>query len=407
MFVAKEELRQRAGEFGFADTGRAEEDERTARAIRVLQTGPGTANSPGDGRDRILLTDDPLMEFFLHTQELFGFGLGELGHGNASPHGEHFGDGLFIDFVEEVNAGGLPLNFFCPFALEEFFLLITKVGGSFELLVLDRCFLVLTDLGDFVFQLAVVRRGLHPLDAQAGTGFVDQVDRLVRQLAISDIPIGHIRRGDQGLVGDGDAVVGFVALAQAFQDLDGMGDRGLLDLDGLESALQSSVLFQVFAVFLGGRGADGLELAAGEHRLEDAGGVDRALRGTGTDEGMDFVDEQDDVATGLDFFQDLLQALFEITAVSRASHEGSEVKRVHLLVLDRVWHVVGDDALRQAFHNGGFADARLADQHRIVFGATRQHLHDALDFLLATDNGIELSFTSERRQVAAELIEYE
>jgi hypothetical protein len=65
-------------------------------------------------------------------------------------------------------------------------------------------------------------------------------------------------------------VVRLVAVAQALEDLDGVGDRGLLDGDRLEAALERGVLLEVLAVLVDRRGADGLQLTAGEHRLEDA-----------------------------------------------------------------------------------------------------------------------------------------
>ena len=59
-----------------------------------------------------------------------------------------------------------------------------------------------------------------------------------------------------------------------------------------------------------------------------------------------------------------------------------------------------DDALRQAFDDRGLADARLADQHRIVLGAPLQHLDHAADFLVAADHRIELAgFLRARGQV--------
>jgi hypothetical protein len=80
------------------------------------------------------------------------------------------------------------------------------------------------------------------------------------------------------------------------QDLDGVLQRRLVDLDRLEAALERGVLLDVLAVLVERGGADGLQLAAREHRLEDAGRVDGALGGTGTDERVDLVDEEDDVA---------------------------------------------------------------------------------------------------------------
>ena len=62
-----------------------------------------------------------------------------------------------------------------------------------------------------------------------------------------------------------------------------------------------------------------------------------------------------------------------------------------LLVFQAVRHVAVDDAQRQALDDGGLADARLADQHRIVLGAPRQHLNGAADFLVAADHRVELA----------------
>ena len=133
-----------------------------------------------------------------------------------------------------------------------------------------------------VLELLEVGRRLHALDAQAGAGLVDEVDGLVGQVAVGDVAVGEVGRGDERLVGDRDPVVGLVAVAQALQDLDGVGHRRLLDLDRLEAALEGGVLLEVLAVLVERGGADGLQLAAGQHRLEDRRGVDRALGGTGT-----------------------------------------------------------------------------------------------------------------------------
>src|SRR4029079_14182003 len=63
------------------------------------------------------------------------------------------------------------------------------------------------------------------------------------------------------------------------------------------------------------RASSGLRMGAGalpparEHRLEDGGRVDRALGGARTHEGVDLVDEDDDVAARADLLGDLLQAL--------------------------------------------------------------------------------------------------
>ena len=254
----------------------------------------------------------------------------------------------------------------------------------------DRRFLLLARRRDLVLELAVVGRCLHATDAQARTRFVDEVDRLVGEVTVGDVAVGEVRRRDDRLVGDGDAVVLLVPVAQTLQDLDGVRDGGLLDLDGLEAPLERGVLLEVLAVLVERGGTDGLQLAAGEHRLEDAGGVDGALGGAGTDERVQLVDEQDDVAAGADLLQHLLEALLEVAAVAGARHQRAEVERVELLALERLGHVAADDVGGEALDDGGLADAGLADEHRVVLGAARQHLHDALDLLLAPDDRVEL-----------------
>ena len=59
----------------------------------------------------------------------------------------------------------------------------------------------------------------------------------------------------------------------------------------------------------------------------------------------------------------------------------------------------------QPFDDGGFADARRTDQHGIVLGASLQNLDGATDFVIATDNGIELSLLGAFSQVNRVLLQ--
>ena len=127
-------------------------------------------------------------------------------------------------------------------------------------------------------------------------GLVHQIDRLVGQKAVGDVAVGEGRRGDDRAVGDAHAVVQLVFLLDAAQDRDRVLDRGLADIDRLEAALERGVLLDVLAVFVEGRGADAMQFAARQGGLEHVGGVHRAFRLAGADQGVQFVDEQDDAA---------------------------------------------------------------------------------------------------------------
>ena len=108
---------------------------------------------------------------------------------------------------------------------------------------------------------------------------------------------------------------------------------------------------------------------------------------------------------GADLLEHLLQALLEVTAVAAARHQRAEVERVELLARQRLGHLVGHDALRQALDDGRLADAGLADEDGVVLGAARQDLHHAFDLFGTSDDGVELAVTGELGQVAAELVE--
>src|SRR5581483_238574 len=87
--------------------------------------------------------------------------------------------------------------------------------------------------------------------------------------------------------------------------------------------------------------------------------------------------------------------------------ERAEVEGVDLLVLERLRDVALDDVLGQALDDGGLADARLPDEDRVVLRTPRQHLHHALDLLLATDDRVELALARVLGQVATELVEHQ
>ena len=107
-----------------------------------------------------------------------------------------------------------------------------------------------------------------------------------------------------------------VAVAQSAQDGDGVFDARLADKDRLEAALQGRIFFDVLAVFVQGGGADTVQLTSGQHRFEHVRGVHRAFGCARADDGVQLVDEQDDLAIRLgDFFEHCLQAFFELTAV--------------------------------------------------------------------------------------------
>ena len=200
-------------------------------------------------------------------------------------------------------------------------------------------------------------------------------------------------------------MVDLEALAQPAQDRDRVLQRRLVDDDRLEAALQRGVLLDR-AVLAQRRRADAVQLAAGEHRLEHVAGVHRALCRAGTDDAVQFVDEQQDPALGrLDLGEHRLQPLLELAAVLRACDERAHVERKDRLVLQALGDVRAQDPLREPLDDRGLADAGVADEHGVVLRLARQDLDDAADLGVAPDDRVQQACARLGDEVAAVLLE--
>ena len=178
------------------------------------------------------------------------------------------------------------------------------------------------------------------------------------------------RRRDQCGVLERHLVVNLIALAQPAQDRNGVLDRRLTDEHRLEAPFEGGVLLDVFPIFVERRRADRMELAARQHRLQHLRCVHGAFGSTGPDDGVELVDEEDDLAFR---FNDLLQygfqPLFKLAPILGAGNERAHVEREDLLVLETFRNITPNDSLGEPFDDGRFADTGFADKDRIVLRA--------------------------------------
>ena len=201
-------------------------------------------------------------------------------------------------------------------------------------------------------------------------------------------------------------MVVLVALLQSSQYRDGRQLVGLVHHDRLESALQGLVLLEVFLVFVQRRGTDGTQLATRQGGLQDVGGIHGALAAAGTYQRVYLVDEEDDAPVGLrHLVDDGFQSLLKLTLVLRASHQGTHVQRVELLVFQVLGHVATPYALCQPLGNGRLARARLTYQYGVVFRAAREYLQHAAYLVVTSDDGVQLALTRQVHQVLGILLQ--
>ena len=157
----------------------------------------------------------------------------------------------------------------------------------------------------------------------------------------------------------------------------------------MKTPLESRVLFDVLAVLIKRGGADAMQFAPRQHRLEQVGRIHGAISFSGAQQLVHFVDEQNDRAVrAFDFVEHAFETFFELAAVLCASDQCAEVEADDAAVLEAFGDVTGDDAPRKALNDGRLADAGLTDQHRVVLCAPREHLDDAPDLFVTADNRI-------------------
>jgi len=159
----------------------------------------------------------------------------------------------------------------------------------------------------------------------------------------------------------------------------------------LKAPGQGPVLFEAFPVLVIGGGADALHLPGGQHGLEDVRGIHRPPGGgAGADDGMDLVDEQDDVLDLLEFGNHLFQPFLEVPAEPGPRDEGAHVQGIDLGAFQGFGNLVLGDQLGQALGNGRLAHPRFPDVDGVVLGAAAEDLHGPLEDVIPADEGIQL-----------------
>ncbi len=121
---------------------------------------------------------------------------------------------------------------------------------------------------------------------------------------------------------------------------------------------------------------------------------------------VQLVDEKNDLSFRvLDFLQHGLEPFLELAAVLGPRDQRAQVERNDALVLEAFRHVAAHDALGQPLDDGRLAaDARAADQHRVVLGPPAEHLDHAPDLFVTANDRVELAVACVARQVAAVLL---
>ena len=115
---------------------------------------------------------------------------------------------------------------------------------------------------------------------------------------------------------------------------------------------------------------------------------------------MDFVDENQCIAIVFSqVVQHAFQAFFKFTTVFCTGNQSRQIQNQKAFVTQRFRYFAVDDTLCQTFNNSGFTYTRLTNQHRVVFGTALQYLNRTTNFIITTDNRVELTITGALSQI--------
>ena len=86
---------------------------------------------------------------------------------------------------------------------------------------------------------------------------------------------------------------------------------------------------------------------------------------------MNLVEKENYIAAARRLVDDLFKTLLELSAILRTCDDSGHIERHNALRLHLLWNFAAVNRLRETFHDGGLADAGLADQDGVVFGSAR------------------------------------
>jgi hypothetical protein len=118
-----------------------------------------------------------------------------------------------------------------------------------------------------------------------------------------------------------------IFLLEPAQDGDGLLHRGFANEHRLEAPRQGRIFFYVLAVFVEGGGADAMQLATRQGRLEHVGGVHGAFGLSGADQRVQLVDKKNDVSCSSKLFEHGLQPLLELAAIFGSGEKQPDIER--------------------------------------------------------------------------------
>ena len=310
-----------------------------------------------------------------------------------------------IGFVFQVlNFNFRLLNIFYQFFFRRpfspvFFAFLFQVGNFFlELFQLSHViftfdgFPLYFKLLDVSFYLVQFFRHAVDFHAEFGCCFVHQVNRLIGQEAVTDIPVRKFNGSNDCIILNPHFVVVFIFFLQPPENRDTRCNIRFIHHHYLKTAFQCFVFFKILLIFIQRSCSYCPKFATGESRFQYIGCIHGAFAFTCTHKGMNLINEQDYFPIRFDdFIYHRFQSFFKFALVFGTCNQCAHIQRKDLFCFQIFGYIAAHNSLCKAFGNGGFSGSGFADEDWVVFGAPAQYLQHPSDFFITSYHGIQLS----------------
>ena len=180
-----------------------------------------------------------------------------------------------------------------------------------------------------------------------------------------------------------------IALLQTTQNTDRGCFVRFIDHHFLETSLQRLIGFEIFLVFVQCSCTDSPQVTSCQGRLQNIRCIHRSATLTGSYEGVDLIDKEDDLTCRRhDFVNDTFESLFELALVFGTRNKGTHVKGVDLFLLQVLRYIASYNTVGKSFGDSRLTDTRFTDQNRVVLRTPRENLQHTTNLVISTDDGI-------------------
>ena len=234
---------------------------------------------------------------------------------HASPNRNHFchffsGDYLCLIFmvVFPFFFGFFPLStkgVLCPFDFR----------SLFKFFRFDGCFFFFFHFCQFFFHFCHIIRRAECFQTQTGSGFINEVNGFIRQETVRYISGRKFHSRLDGIIGNGYLMVHFIFITQSLQHCHCCLFVWFFHFHRLETTFKSCVFFNMFPVFFQCGSTNELDFPTGKSGFQNIGCVNSAFRSPCTDDGMNFIHKQNDIAIGFYFIHGFFHTFFKFTPV--------------------------------------------------------------------------------------------